>query len=114
MRIEDFWESIPLPLSQSLSREEVKSVETEIKYEGYLRQQMSEIERLKKAEARAIPAHFEYQNIPGLSREMVEKLSRIRPSTLGQASRIPGVTPAALSILYIYLELDRQKRSKTA
>jgi tRNA uridine 5-carboxymethylaminomethyl modification enzyme len=114
VRIEDFWESVPLPLRQSLSREEMKSVETAIKYEGYLRQQVSEIEKMKKAESRTIPAHFEYDNIPGLSREMVEKLSRIRPSTLGQAGRIPGVTPAALSIIHIYLELDSPKRPKMA
>ena len=114
VRIEDFWESVPLPLRQSLSREEMKSVETAIKYEGYLRQQVSEIEKMKKAESRTIPAHFEYDNIPGLSREMVEKLSRIRPSTLGQAGRIPGVTPAALSIIHIYLELDSPRRPQMA
>ncbi|PYV45078.1 MAG: hypothetical protein DMG06_03825 [Acidobacteria bacterium] len=114
VRIEDFLESVPLALRQSLSREEIKSVETAIKYEGYLRQQVSEIEKMKKAESRTIPAQFEYQNIPGLSREIVEKLSRIRPSTLGQAGRIPGVTPAALSIIHIYLEVESQKRAKTA
>jgi tRNA uridine 5-carboxymethylaminomethyl modification enzyme len=109
--VEDFLELIPASLRQSLSREETKGVETAIKYEGYLRQQTAEIEKMKKAESRRIPEDFEYHSIPGLSREMIEKFSRIRPTTLGQASRIPGVTPAALSILHIYLELASRKRS---
>jgi tRNA uridine 5-carboxymethylaminomethyl modification enzyme len=69
---------------------------------------------MKKAESRIIPRHVEYHTIPGLSREMVEKLSHIQPTTIGQASRIPGVTPAALSILHIYLEMNARKRLETA
>ena len=69
---------------------------------------------MRKAESRSIPDSFEYQTIPGLSREVVEKLTRVRPSTLGQASRIPGMTPAALSIIHIYLEMNSQKRERTA
>jgi tRNA uridine 5-carboxymethylaminomethyl modification enzyme len=114
VRIEAFLHLLPDTLRSSLSTEEIKSVETAIKYEGYLRQQTTEIEKMKKASSRIIPDHFDYRNIPGLSREMVEKFTRVRPGTLGQASRIPGVTPAALSIIQIYLELDSQKRSKTA
>ena len=57
---------------------------------------------MKKASSRSIPDYFDYRNIPGLSREMVEKFTRVRPGTLGQASRIPGVTPAALSIVQIF------------
>jgi len=68
---------------------------------------------MRKAESRRIPLDFEYHAIPGLSREMIEKLSRIRPTTIGQASRIPGVTPAALSILHIHLEMN-SNREKTA
>jgi tRNA uridine 5-carboxymethylaminomethyl modification enzyme len=82
-------------------RIELKAVETEIKYAGYLDQQRRSIEKLKASEARAIPADFEYQGLSGLSREMQEKLGRVRPSTIGQASRIPGVTPAALTILSV-------------
>jgi len=113
VRIEDFMGHVSAALRESLSAEEIKSVETTIKYEGYLRQQTMEIEKMKKSGSKSIPGHFDY-NIPGLSREMVEKFSRVRPGTLGQASRIPGVTPAALSILQIYLEIDSQRKSKTA
>ena len=78
---------------------DVASVETELKYEGYLRRQLASVERLRRQEHRAIPAGFVYAGLPGLSREMVDRLSQVRPSTLGQASRIPGMTPAALAIL---------------
>ena len=109
-RIEQFLPALPGGLRADLKLEELHSVETEIKYEGYLRQQRAEIEKVKRASARALPADFEYGNIAGLSREVVEKLSRIRPVTIGQASRIPGVTPAALAIIHIHLELNRRKR----
>jgi tRNA uridine 5-carboxymethylaminomethyl modification enzyme len=92
-------------------RNELKSVETEIKYAGYLDQQRKAIEKLKKAEQRAIPADFAYAGISGLSREMQETLARVRPQTLGQASRIPGVTPAALSLLHVYLEVGDKRKA---
>jgi tRNA uridine 5-carboxymethylaminomethyl modification enzyme len=92
-------------------RNELKSVETEIKYAGYLDQQRKAIDKLKKAEQRAIPADFEYAGISGLSREMQETLARVRPQTLGQASRIPGVTPAALSLLHVYLEVGDKRKT---
>ncbi len=82
-------------------RNELKSVETEIKYSGYLDQQTKSIERLKRSEQRMIPDWFDYGKVSGLSREMNEKLSRVRPQTLGQASRIPGVTPAAVSLINV-------------
>ncbi|RRA48284.1 tRNA uridine-5-carboxymethylaminomethyl(34) synthesis enzyme MnmG [Acidipila sp. EB88] len=88
-------------------RVELKSVETEIKYAGYLEQQRRSIERLKAAEARAIPEDFVYEGMSGLSRELQEKLARIRPSTIGQASRIPGVTPAALTLLSVFVGAKR-------
>jgi len=91
-------------------RNELKSVETEIKYEGYLGQQQKAIERLKKAEQRAIPEWFDYTAVSGLSREMKEKLQRVRPQTLGQASRIPGVTPAAVSLVNVYIEIQQRQR----
>jgi tRNA uridine 5-carboxymethylaminomethyl modification enzyme len=91
-------------------RNELKSVETEIKYAGYLDQQRKAIDKLKKAEQRAIPADFAYAGISGLSREMQETLARVRPQTLGQASRIPGVTPAALSLLNVYLEMGEKRK----
>ena len=76
-------------------RNELKSVETEIKYEGYLQQQQRAIDRLKKSEQRNIPEWFDYKSVSGLSREMQETLIKIRPRTLGHASRIPGVTPGS-------------------
>jgi tRNA uridine 5-carboxymethylaminomethyl modification enzyme len=82
---------------------ELRAVETEIKYAGYLAQQRRSIEKLKAAESRAIPADFRYENISGLSREMQEKLGRVRPHTIGQAGRIPGVTPAALTLLSVWV-----------
>jgi tRNA uridine 5-carboxymethylaminomethyl modification enzyme len=95
-------------------RNELKSVETEIKYAGYLDQQRKAIDKLKKAEQRSIPAGFEYAGISGLSREMQETLTRVRPQTLGQASRIPGVTPAAVSLLHVHLEVGEKRKAAAA
>ena len=83
------------------------TVETEIKYSGYIEQQERQIERLKNSERRKIPSEFGFEDIPGLSREVQQKLQQVRPETLGQAARIPGVTPAAIAILDVYLSLAR-------
>ncbi|MFL6450845.1 MAG: tRNA uridine-5-carboxymethylaminomethyl(34) synthesis enzyme MnmG [Bryobacteraceae bacterium] len=88
------------------------SVETEVKYAGYLLQQQRQIEQLQSSEGRTIPLTFEYANIPGLSTEVRQKLGRVRPRTLGQAGRIPGVTPAAIAILDVYLNLVRDDVSR--
>jgi tRNA uridine 5-carboxymethylaminomethyl modification enzyme len=101
-------EKIPLTLS-SAARNEMKTVETEIKYAGYLDQQRKSIERLKKAEQRLIPDWFDYGKVSGLSREINEKLQRVRPRTLGHASRIPGVTPAAVSLINVYIEIQGKR-----
>ncbi len=93
----------------SAARNEMKTVETEIKYAGYLDQQRKSIERLKKAEQRVIPEWFDYGKVSGLSREMNEKLQRVRPRTLGHASRIPGVTPAAVSLINVYIEIQGKR-----
>ena len=95
-------------------RNQLKSVETKIKYEGYLLQQQRAIERLKKAEQRGIPGWFDYQCVSGLSREMQEKLAKVRPRTLGHASRIPGVTPAAVSLVNVYIEIQAKRREQSA
>jgi tRNA uridine 5-carboxymethylaminomethyl modification enzyme len=95
------------------ARNEMKTVETEIKYSGYLDQQKKSIERLKKAEQRVIPEWFDYGKVSGLSREMNEKLQRVRPRTIGQASRIPGVTPAAVSLINVYIEIQGRALSRT-
>jgi tRNA uridine 5-carboxymethylaminomethyl modification enzyme len=92
-------------------RNEMKTVETEIKYAGYLEQQKKSMEKLKKAEGRAIPAWFDYTACSGLSREMVETLGRVRPRTLGQASRIAGVTPAAVSLVNCYIEIQGKRKT---
>jgi tRNA uridine 5-carboxymethylaminomethyl modification enzyme len=83
------------------------TLETECKYAGYIAQQQRQVDRLREAEGRAIPADFSYTDIPGLSTEAREKLAHLRPETLGQASRIPGITPAAIAVLDVYLRLDR-------
>jgi tRNA uridine 5-carboxymethylaminomethyl modification enzyme len=83
------------------------TVETETKYSGYIQQQERQMDRLKNSERRPIPGDFAYEGIPGLSREVQQKLDRVRPETLGQAARIPGVTPAAVAILDCYLSLAR-------
>jgi tRNA uridine 5-carboxymethylaminomethyl modification enzyme len=98
----------------SQTRNELKSVETEIKYSGYLHQQQRSIDRLKKAEQRSIPDWFDYRSVSGLSREMQEKLLKIRPRTLGHASRIPGVTPAAVSLVNVYIEIQARRREQAA
>jgi len=93
-------------------RNELKSVETEIKYAGYLDQQQRAIDRLKKAELRRIPEWFDYRAVSGLSREMQEKLGKVVPQTIGQASRIPGVTPAAVSLINVYIEIQGRRREQ--
>ena len=95
-------------------RNELKSVETEIKYAGYLDQQQRAIDRLKKAEQRRIPEWFDYHSVSGLSREMQEKLGKVVPQTIGQASRIPGVTPAAVSLINVYIEIQSRRRDQAA
>lgn len=81
------------------------TVETEFKYSGYIAQQEKQIRRLEGSENREIPNDFSYEGIPGLSNEIRQKLGRVRPATLGQARRIPGVTPAAIAIIDVYLSM---------
>ena len=97
-------------IARAARRNEARAVETEIKFAGYLEQQKKSIEKLKAAEAVAIPDWIEYSAISGLSREMRETLERVRPITIGQASRIPGVTPAALSLVHVSIKLQGQRR----
>ena len=85
----------------------LSTIETEAKYAGYIAQQERQIERLRDSEGRRIPQEFEFSEIPGLSTEVKQKLQRVRPETLGQAGRIPGVTPAAVAVLDVYLSLAR-------
>lgn len=78
-------------------------LETSVKYEGYIRRQQDQVERTRRMETQVIPADFDYATVASLSAEVREKLQKIRPHTLGQASRIPGVTPAAIAILAVLL-----------
>jgi tRNA uridine 5-carboxymethylaminomethyl modification enzyme len=86
-------------LADELTREERAIVETRIRYEGYIRREQERLERLKPLESRPIPSDFAYEGVPGLSREAVEKCTRRKPRTIGEASRIPGMTPAAVAII---------------
>jgi tRNA uridine 5-carboxymethylaminomethyl modification enzyme len=97
-------EQLSLEIDESSRDIDLATLETDFKYEGYLKRQIASIERQRRQEHRAIPTEFHFEGIPGLSREMVERLSSVRPSTLGQASRIPGVTPAAVSLLSACLD----------
>jgi tRNA uridine 5-carboxymethylaminomethyl modification enzyme len=92
-------------LGEEPARGVLSNIEIEAKYGGYVLQQERQVERLRLAEGRAIPDQFEYSCLPGLSREVCGKLERVRPRTLGQAARIPGVTPAAIAVLDVYLSL---------
>jgi tRNA uridine 5-carboxymethylaminomethyl modification enzyme len=94
-----------------LSDEEAAIVEIQIKYEGYIRQQAQEVHRMEGVQQRRIPDGFDFSIIPGLSREVVEKLNRARPASLGMASKISGITPAAVSIINVHLELDKRRRA---
>ncbi|HJX32340.1 MAG TPA: tRNA uridine-5-carboxymethylaminomethyl(34) synthesis enzyme MnmG [Thermodesulfobacteriota bacterium] len=92
------------PLQEEISPVVIEQVEIQIKYAGYINRQEEQVEKFKKMENIKLPFDFDYQKIPGLSREVQEKLTAIRPVSLGQASRISGITPAALSILMVYVK----------
>jgi len=89
--------------------DEISSAVNNIKYQGYVDKQIVAVEQMARAESRPIPDGFDYSSISGLSREVIEKLTRIRPQTLGQARRIPGMTPAAVSLLNVFLELHSRR-----
>jgi tRNA uridine 5-carboxymethylaminomethyl modification enzyme len=97
-------------LGEAPLRGVLSGVEIEVKYAGYMAQQERQVARLRAAESRRIPDGFEFDGVPGLSREVCAKLHRVRPTTLGQAGRIPGVTPAAVAILDVYLSLGGARR----
>ncbi|MEW6739468.1 MAG: tRNA uridine-5-carboxymethylaminomethyl(34) synthesis enzyme MnmG [Nitrospirota bacterium] len=92
------------PAPEALTSEIEGLVEISVKYEGYIQKQLEMAEKLKKFESKKIPTNFNYKAIPGLSKEIVEKLSEIQPETIGQTSRIPGITPAAVSIILVSVE----------
>lgn len=102
-RLAELSQSERVALEQPVMRLDISSVETTFKYEGYLRRQESEIARRSREENRRIPREFRYAGVPGLSTEVVQRLSQIQPETLGQAMRVPGVTPAAIAVLATYV-----------
>lgn len=102
---------IPTSLRDDCQIEDLITVITDFKYEGYLSSHENMEARLAKVAHRTIPTNLHYSQLPGLSNEMVERLNRVRPQTLGQAMRIPGITPAALSLLTIHVELLSRQAS---
>jgi len=108
------WDGPPTPIQRAAIRNEQRAVETEIKYAGYLSQQLRSISKMQRAESMRIPPWFDYTIVSGLSREMQQTFQRVRPLTLGQASRLPGVTPAAVSLVHVYLEIQGRKRAEAA
>ncbi len=99
------------PPDRPLSEDIEKQVEIQTKYEGYIRQQLETVEKLSRVEGRKIPPDFDYRTLPGISREILMKLEEVRPENLGQAGRIQGMTPAALSIIMVALEKIRRQKS---
>jgi tRNA uridine 5-carboxymethylaminomethyl modification enzyme len=98
---------ITLELASTHPALDIASIETDFKYEGYLRRELASVERQRRQEGRPIPDHFQFVGLPGLSREIVQRLSECRPATLGQAARIPGVTPAAVAVIAVYMDRPR-------
>ena len=113
-RPESSWRQLPAELRSRFPDEIWEMAETDLKYEGYIRRQEGEVERTGRLDEKAIPAWVNYDEIGGLKREAKAKFGAIRPATLGQASRIEGITPADISILLIYIEKGRRSRAETA
>jgi tRNA uridine 5-carboxymethylaminomethyl modification enzyme len=105
-KIESLREWLTVAAGESPVHGVLTSLETETKYAGYISQQEKQMERLKGSGNHRIPADFSFDGIPGLSTEIIQKLKHVRPDTLGQAGRIPGVTPAAIAVLDIYLRME--------
>ncbi len=112
--LEKVRERLEQSLGEPLGREVLTAIQTEVKYAGYLAQQERQVRRLQEAERRPIPGHFAFAAVPGLSREIRDILERVRPENLGQASRIPGVTPAAIAVLDVYLSLAARDGARKA
>ena len=91
-----------------LTKEEQEEAEIQIKYEGYIKLQMSQVEKFKKLEKKILPQDIDYEKIHGLSLEARQKLNRFKPNSIGQASRISGVSPADISVLLIYIETNKK------
>ncbi|HCD72221.1 MAG TPA: tRNA uridine-5-carboxymethylaminomethyl(34) synthesis enzyme MnmG, partial [Thermovirga lienii] len=106
------WEIINkiVPSDKSLEKEVIDRVSLEIKYDGYIKRQLKQVERMKNMEKVKIPEDMDYDQVPGLLNESRQKLKKIKPQNLAQASRVSGVTPADIQILWIEIEKRRRKR----
>ncbi|XBG78617.1 hypothetical protein V4S31_06170 [Enterococcus cecorum] len=93
-----------IPAGPELTNKEIEQVEIQIKYEGYIKKALDKVEKLKRMEAKRIPENIDYDAINSLATEARQKLSKIRPETIAQASRISGVNPSDISILMVYIE----------
>jgi len=93
-----------VPSPNSVSDKVARQVEIEIKYEGYISRQRKEVEKFRDLEKIRLPDDFDFSSVHGLSNELVEKLTSARPTSLGQASRLEGITPAAISVLMVNLK----------
>ena len=109
-RITELAEWTETVLGEAPMPEALMTAETEVKYAGYIKQQRKQVERLAESGGRPIPKDLIYLGLPGISREVAEKLTVVQPTTLAQAARIPGVTPAAMAILDIYITLAASNR----
>jgi tRNA uridine 5-carboxymethylaminomethyl modification enzyme len=111
-RPEITWEIINkiVPSDKSLEKEVIDRVSLEIKYDGYIKRQLKQVERMKNMEKVKIPEDMDYDQVPGLLNESRQKLKKIKPQNLAQASRVSGVTPADIQILWIEIEKRRRKR----
>jgi tRNA uridine 5-carboxymethylaminomethyl modification enzyme len=101
-------------LAPMLDIDQAAELETEIKYEGYVRRQTEAVERAKRLEDTAIPAWLDFRAVRGLSTEVCERLSQVRPCTLGQAARMPGITPAAVALLAVQIRTRRTQKISQA
>jgi len=97
---------------KSLTDEEERHVESEIKYEGYIKKQEKEIQKMKKMDRQKIPPDIDYRSVPGLTAEVIERLKKFKPKTIGQAKKISGVTPAAVMNIHVFLQIQSKKREK--
>ena len=109
-RLKDVLECLEIP--NGLTDEEIRHVEAEIKYEGYLVKQEKEIARIRGIEGRKIPAGLDFRSVPGLTREAIEKMEKYKPKTYGEIGKIPGLTPS--DIFNIYVEMGARKKKAAA
>jgi len=101
-----------LSSDKDLTTEDIRHIESEVKYEGYLIKQAKDIARILKIDREKIPAQIDFHRIPGLSREAREKLDKYRPRTIGEAKKIPSLTPAAITNLHISIKLQQRKEQQ--